>query len=209
MKLYGYYRSSASYRIRIVLNVKGISWEYISVRLDKGEQLEAEHSERNPMKLVPVLDTGDECLAQSVAIAEYLEETHPSPPLMPSDPIQKAQLREMVQIIASDIQPIANLRVLKHVQPHFAANDWANNWIERGFEAFEVRAAKRSSDGQFSFGDSLSLADVFLMPQVYNAERFGLDMTPFPIIRSIAEHCSTIDAIAKAHPSLQPDAPSE
>jgi maleylpyruvate isomerase len=209
MKLYGYYRSSASYRIRIVLNVKGIEWEYISVRLDKGEQLDTEHSKRNPMKLVPVLDTGVECLAQSVAIAEYLEETHPSPPLMPTDPIQKAQLREMVQIIASDIQPIANLRVLKYVQPHFAADQWSKDWIGRGFEAFEARASQRSTNGQFSFGDSLSLADVFLMPQVYNAERFGLDMTPFPTIRSIVEHCSTIDAVASAHPSLQPDAPSE
>ena len=170
-----------------MLNVKGIDWDYVTVRLDRGEQLEAAHSSRNPMQLVPVLDTGDDVLAQSVAICEYLEELHPQPPLMPSDPVGRAQLREMVQIIASDIQPIANLRVLKHVRSDYGADDdgvnqWASKWIGKGFEAFEKRASERTADGRFSFGRSLSLADVFLLPQAYNADRFGLGYHPLPYL---------------------------
>lgn len=212
MKLYGYYRSSASYRIRIILNIKGIEWEYVSVRLDKGEQMSPEHLARNPLKLVPVLDTGDALLAQSVAIAEFLETRFPEPALLPSGDIEKARVRELVQVIASDIQPIANLRVLKHIRANFGVDDagvddWACTWIGKGFEAFEKRASEWSTDGQFAFGDRISVADAFLMPQAYNADRFGLDMTPFPTIRSIVAHCSTLEPVARAHPSLQPDSP--
>lgn len=214
VKLYGYYRSSASYRIRIVLNAKSIDWANVPVRLDKGEQLEPAHSERNPMKLVPVLDTGEHLLAQSVAIAEYLESRFPEPPLLPHDEAEKAMVREMVQIVASDIQPIGNLRVLKHLRKNFGLDDagvdeWCRTWIGRGFQAFEQRAVQRSDSGRYSFGDTLTFADAWLMPQVYNAERFGLDLAPFPTIRSIAEHCATIDAVAAAHPARQPDAPGK
>lgn len=213
MKLYGFYRSSASYRIRIVLNIKGIDWENIAVRLDKGDQFENEHVERNPMKLVPVLDTGDQLLAQSLAIAEFLDSRYPEPALLPGDPIQLAQVREMQQIISSDIQPVTNLRVLKHLRAEFNQGDdgvdqWCRKWIGKGFDAFENRAAERSSDGRFSFGESLTLADAWLMPQVYNANRFGLDLEPYPTIRSIVENCQTIEAVSAAHPALQPDAPS-
>ena len=212
MKLYGYYRSSASYRIRIVLNIKGIEWANIPVRLDKGHQFENEHVARNPMKLVPVLDTGDALLAQSLAIAEYLDSQYPEPALLPSNPVELAQVREMQQIISSEIQPITNLRVLKHLRKAFdqdekGINQWCQKWIGKGFEAFESRAAERSSDGRYSFGNNLTLADAWLMPQIYNADRFGLDLEPYPTIRSIAGHCQTIEAIAAAHPALQPDAP--
>lgn len=212
MKLYGYYRSSASYRIRIVLNVKGIEWEYASVRLDKNEQQEVEHVSRNPMKLVPVLDTGDQLLSQSVAIAEYLETTFPKPSLLPKDPIALAQVREMQHIVSSEIQPVTNLRILIHLRDEFGQDDegisrWCRLWMGRGFDAFEARANDRSADGRYAFGDSMTLADAWLMPQVYNANRFGLDLQPYPTIRSIVGHCSTIESVAAAHPDRQPDAP--
>lgn len=213
MKLYGYYRSSASYRIRIVLNCKKIDWEYIAVRLDTGQQHEADHVSRNPMQLVPVLDTGNALLAQSIAIAEYLETEFPKPPLLPKDPLQLAQVREMQHIISSEVQPVTNLRVLKHLREEFNQDDagidrWCQKWMGKGFDAFERRAAERSDNGEYSFGDRFTLADVWLMPQVYNAIRFGLDLAPYPTIRSIVKHCSEIAAVATAHPSLQPDAPA-
>ena len=213
MKLYGYYRSSASYRVRIILNLKGIDWEYIAVNLVKGDQFSAEYAAKNPIKLVPVLDIGDAQLAQSVAIAEYLEANYPEPPLLPVDELEKARVREMVHIIASDTQPVGNLRVMKHVRAQYdvdeeAMNLWAQEWMRRGFEAFDKRIEERSSDGKFSYGDSLTLADVFIVPQVYNADRFGLDMEPFPAIRGVMENLNTIEAIRAAHPSVQPDAPS-
>jgi maleylacetoacetate isomerase len=214
MKLYGYYRSSASYRIRIVLNCKGIDWEYVAVRLDKGQQYEADHTDRNPMKLVPVLATGEVLLAQSIAIAEYLETRFPEPPLLPSDPVQLAQVREMQHIISSEIQPLANLRVLAYLRTELGQDDdgvgrWCQTWIGRGFDAFEKRAAERSADGAYSFGSRFTLADAWLVPQVYNAIRFGLDLGLYPTIRSIVAHCSTIDAVAAAHPEQQPDAPAK
>ena len=213
MKLYGYYRSSASYRIRIVLNAKNIAWEYVAVRLDKGEQLAAEHNARNPLKLVPVLDTGDAMLAQSVAIAEYLENLHPEPALLPANELARAQVREMQHIISSEVQPLCNLRVLKHIRNEYDLDDasvteWAHLWMRRGFDAFEQRAQEHSTDGRFSFGDSLSLADAWLMPQIYNAERFAMVLDAYPTIQGIVSHLSTIDPIASAHPAKQPDSPA-
>jgi len=212
MELYGFYRSSASYRMRIVLNVKGVDWDYVPVNLAAGQQHEADHVARNPMKLVPVLDTGEVLLAQSIAIAEYIESRIPEPPLLPADPVQLAQVREMQHIISSETQPVTNLRILKHLRTEFGlddegVNEWCRLWIGRGFEAFEKRASDRSTDGRFSFGDSMTLADAWLMPQFYNANRFGLDLEPYPTIRSIVDHCSGIEAIAAAHPDKQPDAP--
>lgn len=214
IKLYGYYRSSASYRIRIVLNCKGIDWEYVAVGLDKGQQFGEDHIDRNPMKLVPVLDTGEVLLAQTIAIAEYVESQFPEPPLLPGDPVKLAQVREMQNIISSEIQPIANLRVLKHLRDEFGQDDeginqWCQLWIGQGFEAYEKRAAERSADGSYSFGDSFTLADAWLIPQVYNAIRFGLDLEPYPTIRSVMEHCSGIEAVAAAYPDRQPDAPGK
>ena len=212
MKLYGYYRSSASYRIRIVLNYKQIDWEYIPVRLDKGEQREPAYMAKNPMGLVPLLDLGNAQLAESAAIAEHLELLYPDPPMYPADPMQRAQVREMQHIIGSGIQPLANLRVLQHLRAEFGQDDagverWSHKWMARGFDAFEKFAEARSANGLFSVGDSLTFADAWLLPQIYNADRFGLDTVPWPTINSIVEHCSTIDAVAAAHPSKQPDAP--
>ena len=212
MKLYGYYRSSASYRIRIALNVKGIEWEYVSVRLDKGEQRDPEYLAKNPMGFVPLLDLGDAQLVESAAIVEHLELIHPDPPLYPSDPIARGQVREMQHIIGCGVQPLTNLRVLQHLRAEFEQSDegidrWCQKWIGRGFEAFEAMASERSTAGRFSYGDSVSYADAWLMPQFYNAERFGLDTSAFPTIESIVRHCSSVEAIAAAHPSRQPDAP--
>jgi maleylpyruvate isomerase len=212
MKLYGYYRSSASYRIRIILNVKGITWENQPVMLNRDEHRADTFRAINPMSLVPVLDTGDATLGQSPAIAEYLEETFPAPALLPKEPLLRAQVRELQHLIGCDIHPLQNLRVLKHLRAEFgqqdaAVNAWCRKWIGAGFEAYETIAAKRSASGRYSVGDSLTLADAWLIPQLYNARRFELDLAPFPTIVGIGEHCLALDPIAAAHPDQQPDAP--
>ena len=213
MKLYGYYRSSASYRIRIVLHTKGIDWDYRTVQLTKGEQCSEAFKAINPLGLVPVLDTDEAVLAQSPAIAEFLEEQHPEPALLPPDPLGRARVREMMHTVGCEIHPLQNLGVLKYLKAAYSLDDdavfaWCRQWIGRGFAAFEALARERSADGQFSFGASLTLADVWLIPQLYNARRFELDLTPYPTIVSIDEHCQTLDEFAAAHPSRQPDAPN-
>lgn len=213
MKLYGYYRSSASYRIRIILHTKGIDWDYRTVLLTEGEQSSEAFKAMNPMGLIPVLDTGEAVLAQSPAIAEFLEEQHPEPALLPPDPLGRARVREMMHTVGCEIHPLQNLGVLKYIKAVYSLDDddvfaWCRKWIDRGFTAFEALARERSADGQFSFGASLTLADVWLIPQLYNARRFELDLTPYPTIVSIDEHCQTLDEFAAAHPSRQPDAPN-
>lgn len=212
MKLYGYYRSSASYRIRILLNTKGLDWDYVAVNLLEGEQKKEEFRAINPLGLVPVLDTGSAVLAQSPAIAEYLEEQYPEPALLPADPIDRARVREMMHSIGCEIHPLQNHGVLMHLKEthsldRAALQAWARKWIERGFAAFEALAKQRSGDGRFSYGDGLTLADVWLIPQVLNAHRFELDLGPYPTIVGIDEHCRALDAFVRAHPSAQPDAP--
>jgi maleylpyruvate isomerase len=212
MKLYGYYRSSASYRIRIILNVKGIEWENEPVMLNRDQHREEAFRSLNPMGLVPVLDTGTAILGQSPAIAEYLEETFPDPALLPEDPLRRAQVRELQNLVGCDIHPLQNLRVLKHLRAAFGQDDagvaaWARKWIAEGLAGFEALAGKRSDAGRYSVGDSLTLADAWLIPQLYNANRFGLDLKPFPTVSGIGRHCLAIDAIAAAHPDRQPDAP--
>ncbi len=214
MKLYGYYRSSASYRLRIILNFKGLDWEYQTVNLLEGQQKTEAYKAMNPLGLVPVLDTGEAVLAQSPAIAEFLEEQHPEPALLPPDLLGRARVREMMHSIGCEIHPLQNLGVLLHIKETYSLDDaavqaWGRKWIDRGFSAFETLACERSSDGRFSYGDSLTLADVWLIPQLYNARRFELDLTPYPTIVAIDKHCQTVDAVAAAHPSKQPDAPSE
>lgn len=213
MKLYGYYRSSASYRIRIILNVKRIDWEYRAVMLNRDEHLGEAFRAVSPTGFVPVLDAGEEVLGQSPAIAEYLEERFLEPPLLPADRVGRAQVREMQGIIGCDIHPLQNLRVLKHLRGEFGQDDagvaaWCRKWIAAGFEAFEAFASQRSAAGRYSFGDTLTLADVWLLPQIYNAERHGVDMEPFPTIAAIGRHCATLEPIAAAHPAKQPDAPT-
>jgi maleylpyruvate isomerase len=214
MKLYGYFRSSASYRLRIALNFKGLDWEYQSVNLLDGEQRKAEFKTLNPLGLVPVLDTGEAILAQSPAIAEYLEERYPEPALLPPDLIGRARVREMMHSIGCEIHPLQNVSVLKYIKETQSLDDdalqaWVHKWIDRGFSAFETLARERSSDGRFSYGESFTLADVWLIPQLFNAHRFELDLTSYPTLVGIDRHCQTLAAVAAAHPSKQPDAPSE
>jgi len=213
VKLYGYYRSSASYRLRIILGLKKITWENRPVHLAHGEQLGPDFRAINPMGLVPVLDTGETVLAQSPAIAEYLEEMVPKPPLLPTTSVARAQVREMLNTIGCEIHPLQNLRVLKYLRAEYGQDDdgiaaWCREWIGNGFNAFEKLAQERTAGGQYSFAGSLSLADVWLVPQVYNARRFGLDLNPYPVIVSVDTHCKALSAFADAHPDRQPDTPS-
>jgi maleylacetoacetate isomerase len=213
MKLYGYYRSSASYRIRIVLNIKGIRWRNEPVSLIDNEQKSEHFHQINPAGLVPVLDTGNAMLAQSAAIAEFLEEQVPSPRLLPGDATARAQVREMMHTIGCDIHPLQNLRVLRYLRSEYSQDDegtarWCRNWIANGFSAFENLASRRSADSRYSFGDSLTLADAWLIPQVYNARRFSLDLAPYPVISAIDRHCSSLQAFLDAAPDRQPDSPA-
>ena len=211
MKLYGYFRSSASYRIRIILNLKKQDYESVAVMLNRGEQLDESFKAINPMGFVPVLDSDDGLMAQSPAIAEYLEECFPDPGLLPSDAVGRARVREMMHTIGCDIHPIQNLRVLKYLRSEFHQDDdgvqrWCQRWIGDGFAAFEKLAAERSTNGQYAYGETVSLADVWLIPQVYNARRFELDLGPFPTITSIDKFCQSLPAFAAAHPATQEDA---
>src|SRR5436190_20549282 len=186
MKLIGYFRSSAAFRVRIALHLKGIAVEHAFRHLRKGEQRAADYVAINPQKLVPalVLDSG-EVLSQSLAILEYLEETHPNPPLLPKDPVGRARVRSLALILAADVHPIQNLRVMGYVRQHYKQDDvgafaWSRHWIETGFEAYEASIAKDKRTGVFSHGDSPTIADLCLVPQVFNAARFSVDMKKFP-----------------------------
>ncbi len=195
------------------MQTKGIGWEYRTILLSEGEQSSESFKAMNPMGLVPVLDTGEAVLAQSPAIAEFLEEQHPEPALLPADPLGRARVREMMHTVGCDIHPLQNLGVLKYIKAAYSVDDdaifaWCRKWIGRGFAAFEALALERSADGQFSFGDALTLADVWLIPQLYNARRFELDLTSYPTIVSIDGHCQTLHAFEAAHPARQPDAPA-
>ena len=212
MKLYSYFRSSAAYRVRIVLNIKGLSYEYSAVSLVKGEQREEAYRTRNPQGLVPLLETDDgDCLAQSLAICEYLEEKYPEPALLPRDPSGRARVRGLACVTAMEIHPLNNLRVLKYLTNELGITEhaklaWYHHWIAEGFAALEAILAQSPATGRFCHGDTPTLADVFLVPQVFNAERFGCDMTPYPTIRRIVDACNRLPAFADAHPSRQPDA---
>ncbi|HEX7061892.1 MAG TPA: maleylacetoacetate isomerase [Woeseiaceae bacterium] len=213
MKLYGYWRSSASYRIRIILNFKGFPWEYVNVALARDEHRQAPFRALNAAGLVPVLECDGRHLAQSMAIAEFLEERYPAPPLLPADPFERARVRQCMGVIGCDIHPLQNLRVLKHLRAEYDEDDegvaaWCRKWIADGFAAYEAIAREASGDGRYSVGASFTLADAWLIPQVYNALRFALDLAPYPTIRSIAAHGATLEPVAAAHPSRQPDAPA-
>ncbi len=211
MKLIGYFRSSAAYRVRIALNFKGIAVEHASRHLRKGEQLSTDYATLNPQKLVPslVLDDGA-VLTQSLAIIEYLEETHPDPPLLPRDPVGRAHVRALSLIVSADIHPIQNLRVMAYLRQKFdqteeSAFAWSRHWIEAGFDAYEAMLAQRGA-GTFSHGDEPTMADMCLVPQVFNATRFKVDMKRYPAIQRIYDACMKHPAFDAAQPSKQPDA---
>lgn len=210
MLFYGYFRSSAAYRCRIGFNLKGLSPETAYIHLRKGEQRRADFLALNPQGLVPTLAQGGHILTQSLAILEWLEEAHPNPPLLPGDALERAEIRSLALLIACDIHPLHNLRVLAHLreglgQDQAGLDAWCRRFIESGLLAYETRLAQLDRAGAFSFGDAPTLADCCLIPQLYAAERFGADLTAMSRIRAIAAHAAEHPAFAAAHPSRQPD----
>ena len=208
--LYGYFRSSAAYRVRIALNLKGLAYAQAPVSLLRGEQRSADYLALNPQGLVPALLDNGVLLTQSLAICEYLDEAYPdSARLLPDGAVLRAQVRAVAQAIACDIHPLNNLRVLNYLkaelgQSEEVRNGWYRHWIATGFAALEQQLA--TSAGRYCFGDTLTLADVCLLPQVFNAQRFAVDMGGYPLLARIAANLEQVPAFADAHPSRQPDA---
>ncbi|MEH3099790.1 maleylacetoacetate isomerase [Sphingomonas adhaesiva] len=207
MILHGYWRSSAAYRVRIALALKGVAYDQATHDLRRGEQRAL--GDLNPQPLVPALETDDGVLTQSPAILEWVEETFPEPPLLPSRAADRAVVRAMAAIVACDIHPVNNLRVLNALRTDLSADEaivqrWIARWIADGFTALEVLIARHGRG--FAFGDAPTLADCHLVPQVYGAERFAVDLTPYPALRAAAENARALPAFAAAHPAVQPDA---
>ncbi|TXH69410.1 MAG: maleylacetoacetate isomerase [Lysobacteraceae bacterium] len=216
LKLFSYWRSSAAYRVRIGLNLKGLAYEQSPVHLlrDGGEQHGQAFAATNPQKLIPVLQHGERMLRQSMAILEYLDEVWAEPALMPATARGRARVRALGLLVACDIHPLNNLRVLRYLEhewnvPQPERDVWVKHWIAEGFSAMEALLAGDPATGAFCEGDSPTLADCCLVPQVYNARRFGLDLSPFPEIRRIEAACQALPAFQQAHPENQPDAPRQ
>ena len=216
-KLYSYFRSSAAFRVRIALNWKGLGYDYLPIHLLRGggEQLTPEYRALNPDGLVPTFVddsiTPSDPLQQSLAIIEYLEETHPSPPLLPASALDRAYVRSIALQIACEIHPLNNLRVLRYLKHELHAEDaqrdaWYQHWISQGFAALEQRLSKDRRTGEYVFGDTPTVADVCLVPQVFNARRFKCDLGAYPKLIRIADRAAEIDAFARAAPERQPDA---
>jgi len=213
MKLYGYFRSSAAYRVRIALNLKGIPFESIPVHLSRGggEQFAPTYRKLNPQSLVPVLRDEARTLTQSLAIIEYLEETHPRPPLLPPAPAARARVRALALAVACDIHPLNNLRVLNYLSAKMGVDDaarraWYHHWIAEGLGALEALVANDPATGKFCHGDAPGLADCCLVPQLANARRFQCDVVPYPTLLRIEAQCQAFEAFQRAAPDRQPDA---
>jgi maleylpyruvate isomerase len=213
MKLYGYFRSSASYRVRIALNLKGLSYEQASVHLSRGggEQFQPAFRRMNPQALVPVLEDGALHLTQSLAIIEYLDEVHPRPPLLPKDPMGRARVRALALAIACDLHPLNNTRVLSYLTGPMglgqdARQTWYAHWIEVGLQAVEAMVAADRATGSFCHGETPGLADCCLVPQLANARRFKCDIAPYPTLLRIEKNCQALEAFQRAAPEKQPDA---
>lgn len=213
MRLYTYFRSSAAYRVRIALGLKGLEWEAVPIHLvqDGGQQHSEAYKAVNPAGLVPALEDKGAVLTQSLAIIEYLEETHPEVPLLPGDAVSRAHIRALAQSIASDLHPINNLRVLKHLEHGLGLDAeqrkaWYLHWIGVGLEAFEKQLAFHNKAGDFCYGNTPTLADVCLVPQVYNANRFGYSVDHLPRIAKAVQACSQLPAFIQAEPANQADA---
>lgn len=211
MILTTYFRSTAAYRVRIALNLKALAHELVPVNLLTAEHTEPSFLAHNPEGLLPTLEVEGQVLTQSVAILEYLEEAYPEPPLLPSGNLERAQVRALVNMIASDLHPINNLRVLKYLISDMKVNDedkmkWYHHWIAKGFSSLEQRLANSPNTGDFCFGNTPTFADICLVPQVYNANRFNCPMDEYPTIQRIDQRCLELDAFAKARPEVQVDA---
>jgi maleylacetoacetate isomerase len=210
VKLYSYHRSSAAYRVRIALNLKRLAYDYMPVNLLHSEQKSEDYMARNPQGLLPALELeGGEVLAQSVAILEWLEETCPTPALLPEDPLPRARVRSLVNNIVCDIHPLNNLSIMNYLRTELGASDedvhrWYCNWVDRGFSPIEQSLA--DTMGDYCFGGKPTLADVCLVPQVYNAYRFKVPMDGYPNINKIVDHCNSLEAFSAAAPESQPDA---
>jgi maleylacetoacetate isomerase len=211
MKLYGFSRSSAAFRVRIALNLKNLAYDHASVHLRRGEQRAPDYLKLNPQALVPALVDGELVLTQSLATIEYLDELHPNLPLLPNTPEGRARVRALAQIVACEIHPLGNLRVLQYLAKELKQDEptvqhWFNHWIALGFHAFERLIAGHPETGKFCHGDQPTLADICLVPQVFNAKRYALDLMPYPTLMRIFETCMTLPAFDRAQPSKQPDA---
>ncbi len=211
MKLYSFFRSGTSHRLRIALNLKGIATDYTAVDLRVDEQQKEAFKAINPQGLVPALDTGEQVLIQSPAIIEWLEEKHPTPALLPTGADARAHVRALAAIVGCDIHPINNRRILQTLRKQFGANEdainaWCGHWISEGFDAYEALIAADKTRGRFSFGDTPTLADVYLIPQVESARRFNVDLGRWPLISAIDKACGEMEAFKKAAPMAQPDA---
>ncbi len=209
--LHNYFRSSTSVRVRAALNLKGLAYDYVPHSLLKGEQARPEHLALNPSGLVPTLMTEQGPLPQSLAIIEWLDEVHPEPSLLPADPWGRARVRSLAHIVALDIHPVNNLRILKHLEMEFGVDAagkaaWFRKWAEAGMAALEVRLAQERETGEFCHGDTVGLADLCLYAQVLNNARFEVDMAVYPTIQRIHANCMAVPALADAAPANQPDA---
>jgi maleylacetoacetate isomerase len=212
VKLYTYFHSSASYRVRIALNLKGIAHDQAFIHLQKAEHSAPAFKALNPAGLVPALEDGGHVIAQSLAIIEYLDETQPGPKLIPQSPLERAYVRAFSQIVACEIHPVNNLRVLNHLRASYsldqeAINAWYRHWIAEGFAMMEGMLAREKRAGQYVLGEQVTMADCCLVPQVFNAQRYKCDLSAFPTVMRIHENCEKLEAFAAAHPMRQPDAP--
>ncbi|KAA0178696.1 maleylacetoacetate isomerase [Cupriavidus cauae] len=213
LKLYSYFRSSAAFRVRIALALKGLPFEYVPVHLlkDGGQQLSEQYRALNANALVPTLLDDDHALSQSMAIVEYLDETHPEPALLPGTALDRAYVRALAQSIACEIHPLNNLRVLKYLKHTLGVSEeakdaWYRHWIEIGFDGLEATLTREGKAGRFCFGDTPTLADICLVPQVFNAQRFQVGLEPYPTIVRIFDACMELPAFQQAAPKAQPDA---
>jgi maleylpyruvate isomerase len=210
--LYNYFRSSAAYRTRIALNIKGLDYRYVPVHLTKegGQQFKVEYKKMNPLKLVPLLDDHGFQVSQSMAIIEYLDEKYPEPALMPLTPEGRARVRQLSLTICCDIHPLQNLRVLKYLVDTLKLSEeqkmqWLKNWLTIGLQALETDLSKNPTSEMYCFGDTVSMADCMLIPQMFSAVRFEIDTNQFPTLKIITENCEKLPAFAKAHPTQQID----
>lgn len=211
LTLHGYFRSSASFRVRIALNLKGLRYESITYHLRRGEQRDRNYLSLNPQGLVPTLRLDGEAIVQSLAIIEYLDELVPTPALLPADPLGRARVRSLAQITACDIHPLNNLRVLQYLreplqQPEESIRRWYRHWVAEGFTALEHLLRSQPAAGRYCHGDLPGLADICLIPQVVNARNFECDLTPFPTVMQIFNTAMELEAFERASPKYQPDA---